>query len=88
MDSDSAIYVGRSRGTYRAQLGSQQFVFVGEIFVLQQELAVHLSAFGYASLERGGVSLIGEDSRRVILTQPSLNYSTGISGTGDRWYLH
>ena len=56
------------RVSYLAQLGSQQLVFIGEVLVIQQELAVHLGALRNANLERGSVRFVGEDSSRVILT--------------------
>ena len=80
-------YVGGRSGTLAVQLGLQQLVFVGERLVRQQKFVVQLSSFGRASLERGNVSVIYEDSRRVIFTRPSFNYSIRISGTGDNGYL-
>ena len=62
--------------TFVVQLGLQQLVFVGKLFVRQQELVVQLGPFVCAGLERACVSVIGEDSRRVIFTRSSFNYST------------
>ena len=76
-------YVGPEVGTFATQLCLQQFVFVFKSFMCQQKLVVHLIAFGGARLKRASVSDVGKDSRRVILTRPSFNYSTRISGTGD-----
>ena len=69
--------------TFAAQLCLQQFIFILEALVCQKELVVQLIAFGDARLKRAGVSVVGEDSRRVIFTRPSFDYSTRISGTGD-----
>ena len=69
-------YVGPEFGTFAAQLCLQQFVFVFKSFVRQQELVVHLIALGGARLKRASVSVVGEDSRRVIFTRPSFDYST------------
>ena len=74
-------------GTFAAQLCLQQFVFVLECLVCQQELVVQLIPLGNARLKGASVSVIGGDSRRVIFTRPSFNYSTRISGTGDKGYL-
>ena len=71
------------KGTFAVQLSLQLLVLVGELFVRQQQLMVQLGPFGYARLERGSVSIACEDSRRVIFTRPSFNYSTRISGTVD-----
>ena len=73
--------------TFAVQLCLQQLVFVGELFVCQQELVVQLGPCVRARLEKANVSVIGEDSRRAIFTRPSFNYSTRISGTGDSGYL-
>ena len=62
---------------YLIQLGSQQLVFGGKCFVFQQQLAVQLCALGHASLQGEDVSLVGKDSGRVTLTQPSYLYSAG-----------
>ena len=74
-------------GTFAVQLCLQQLVFVGQLFVCQQVLMVQLGPFVRARLKRASVSVIYEDSRRVIFTRPSFNYSTRISGTGDKGYL-
>ena len=73
--------------TFVVQLGLQQLVFVFKLFVRQEELLVQLGPFVRAGLKRASVSVIREDSRRVIFTRPSFNYSTRISGTGDSGYL-
>ena len=78
--------VGES-GTFAVQLCLQQLVLVFERLVCQQELVVQLGPLGRARLKRASLSVIGEDSRRVIFTRPSFNYSTRISGTGDSGYL-
>ena len=44
---------------------------------------MHLISLGDARLKRASVRVVGEDSRRVIFTRPSFDYSTLISGTGD-----
>ena len=75
------------KGTFAVQLSLQLLVLVGELPVCQQKFVVQLSPFGRARLERGSVSIICEDSHRVIFTRPSSNYSTRISGTGDSGYL-
>ena len=75
------------KDTFAVQLSLQLLVLVGELLVRQQKFVVQLSPFGRASLERGNVSVIYEDSCRVIFTRPSFNYSTRISGTGDNGYL-
>ena len=76
-------YVGGKIGTHEVQPGSQQLVFILEGLVLHQELVVHLITLSDARLKRASVSIVGEDSRRVIFTRPSFDYSTRISGTGD-----
>ena len=78
-----SCYVGPDAGTFATQLCLQQFVFVFKSFMRQQELVVHLIALSDARLKRASVSIVGEDSRRVISTRPSFDYSTRISGTGD-----
>ena len=75
------------KGTFVVQLSLQRLLLIFERLVRQQELVVKLGPLGRASLERGNVSVIHEDSRRVIFTRPSFNYSTRISGTGDNGYL-
>ena len=74
---------GPEFGTFAAQLCLQQFVFVLKGLVRQQEFVVHLILLGDARLKRASVRVVGEDSRRVIFTRPSFDYSTRISGTGD-----
>ena len=74
------------KGTFVVQLSLQLLVLVGQRLVHQQKLMVQLGPLGRASLKRGSVSIICEDSRRVIFTRPSFNYSTRISGTGDNGY--
>ena len=69
--------------TFALQLGLQLLILVGELLVLQEKFVVQPSPGSGAILERGNVSVICEDSRRVIFTRPSTNYSTRISGTGD-----
>ena len=69
------------KDTFAIQLSLQLLVFVGELFVRQQDLMVQLGPFGRAGLKGGSVSIISEDSRRVIFTRPSFNYSIRISGT-------
>ena len=56
------------KDTFAVQLSLQLLVLVEELFVRQQEFVVQLSPFGRARLERGSVSIICEDSRRVIFT--------------------
>ena len=73
---------GPEFGTFAAQLCLQQFVFILEDLVCQQEFVVQLIPLGDARLKRASVSVVGEDSR-VMFTQPSFNYSTRISGIGD-----
>ena len=61
-------YVGGEKDTFAVQLGLQLLVLVGEFPVHQEKFVVQLSPFGRARLERGSVSIICEDSRRVIFT--------------------
>ena len=77
-------YVGGRNGTHDVQPSSQQLVFIGEFFVRQQQLLVQFGLCGRASLKRGSISFMCKDSRRVIFTRLSFNYSTRISGTGDK----
>ena len=69
--------------TFVLQLGLQLLVPVGELPVLQEKFVVQPSPGSGALLERGNISVIDKDSRRVIFTRPSTNYPTRISGTGD-----
>ena len=73
--------------TFALQLGLQLLVLITELPMLQEEFLIQLGSGIGAKLERRNISIICEDSRRVIFTRSSTNYSTRISGTGDGVYL-
>ena len=54
------------KGIFIVQLSLQLLMLVFERLVCQQELVVQLGPLGRARLRRTSLSVIGEDSRRVI----------------------